>query len=291
MADTRWRKLRGDLRAARGRLLLVTAAIALAYAGAAALFDTWLMVRSATERGYLASAPVSATLTLERVDEAVLAQARAFDGIAGVRARRFVLGSVRTGASWTRAVFHAYDAFERTEIGRLAGEQGEWPPRPGEIAIEHSSLELAGAVLGDTLLFSVPGSEPKPLRFGAVVRDVSQAPGWMEHAVYAYATTETLATLGAEPGFDELEIRVRDGDADRDAVRGIAYALKAALERAGHAVRDVDVPVPNQHVHAAQMNSLSMTQGAFAALTLLVALFLVVNLMHALLARQVREIG
>jgi len=48
MADTRWRKLRGDLRAARGRLLLVTAAIALAYAGAAVLFDTWLMVGSAT---------------------------------------------------------------------------------------------------------------------------------------------------------------------------------------------------------------------------------------------------
>src|SRR5262249_42222462 len=59
----------------------------------------------------------------------------------------------------------------------------------------------------------------------------------------------------------------------------------------GHRVTDVDVPVPGEHMHAAQMNSLMMTQFAFGILTLLVCAFLVVNLVNAMLAREVREIG
>src|SRR5436190_12607524 len=133
MADTRWRKLRGDFGAARGRLLLVVVAIALAYAGAATLFDTWLMVRGATVDGYLASAPVSATLTLDRVDPDVVSRAQAFDGVAAARARRLVFGAMRSGAGWVHASLYAYDDFERPGIGRLHPERGTWPPAEGEI--------------------------------------------------------------------------------------------------------------------------------------------------------------
>jgi len=56
-------------------------------------------------------------------------------------------------------------------------------------------------------------------------------------------------------------------------------------------VRFVEVPEPGVHVHAAQMDSLLMTQGGFGLLALFVCALLVVNLFTAMLARQTRAIG
>jgi putative ABC transport system permease protein len=84
---------------------------------------------------------------------------------------------------------------------------------------------------------------------------------------------------------------VRDHAMDREAIRRVAYEVKAVIEATGRRVTDVDVPVPGEHVHAGQMNSLLYTQGAFGILALLLSGFLVVNLIGAMLAGQVREIG
>ena len=64
-----------------------------------------------------------------------------------------------------------------------------------------------------------------------------------------------------------------------------------AIAGAGVPVTDVDVPEHGEHVHAAQMDSLLLTQGAFAVLSLIVGAFLVVNLMAAMLARAVAPIA
>ncbi len=79
------------------------------------------------------------------------------------------------------------------------------------------------------------------------MRDVGLPPGWMDHVVYGFVTPATLAALGAPASFNELQIVVRDASADRDAVRRIAYDVKALVERNGAHVTDVDVPVPGQH--------------------------------------------
>jgi putative ABC transport system permease protein len=63
------------------------------------------------------------------------------------------------------------------------------------------------------------------------------------------------------------------------------------LDAQGHHVTNVDVPEPGRHIHAGQIESLLFTQGAFGLLALLLSAFLVVNLVAAMLAGQVREIG
>jgi hypothetical protein len=65
----------------------------------------------------------------------------------------------------------------------------------------------------------------------------------MEHFVYGFVTRATLARLGGPSSLDQLQI-VADGGGGRDAVRRLAYAVKAAAEAAGHRVTGVDVPVP-----------------------------------------------
>jgi putative ABC transport system permease protein len=289
--DTRWRKAWRDLGRHRARSLLVAAAMALALTGAGIMLNAWALIERATDAGYRASLPVSATITVDgSIDAATLAQVRELPTVGAARLRRTWTLSAKAEGAWQNAVFYAFDDFNAPGLGRLKPE-GPWPPPEGQWVIERSSLDFAGATVGGAVSLRRPGAEPQTMTVAGLVRDVSLAPGWMDHVVYGYATSTTLQRLGAPPGFDELQLRVRDDHADHAAIRRIAAEAAAVLERHGLRITDIDVPEPGVHVHAAQMNSMLMTQGAFGVLALVVCSFLVVNLIHAMLAGQAREIA
>ena len=291
MFDRRWRKMLRDAWLHKPRSFMAILAMAIGLSAAGALLDTWGLVREVTAQTYLASNPVSATLRLDHIDAALLAKIGALADIAAVRARRTAAASTQSGAAAKRAELFAFDDFTRVDIGRLTTETGSWPPRPGEIVIERSALEFSGATVGESISVAVGDRPAQNLRVAGIVRDVSQAPAWMENMVYGFVAPETLVQLGAPSDFNQIQFRVSDAGADRAAVRRVAERVKALSEAHGFRVSNVDVPVPGQHVHAAQMDSLMLPQGAFGALALLVCALLVVNLVGAMLAGQVREIG
>ncbi len=266
-------------------------AMATGLAGAGAILDTWAVVGRATVEGYRASLPASATLAVRGLDEPALARVRAMPEIAAVRPRRAVMAAVQSQGPWRNALLVALDDFDARELGRLQPEGGAWPPPDGTMAIERSSLEFAAATVGEPIAVKAGSAEPRSTRVSGIVRDVSLAPGWMEHVVYAYATRATLAQLGLGGYFNELQLRVRDEGGGRDAVRRIAAKVRDELERAGVRVTSIDVPVPGRHVHAGQIDSLLATQGAFGILALGACALLVVNLFTTMLAGEARHIG
>jgi putative ABC transport system permease protein len=289
--DTRWRKLVGDLRQNWARHALAMLAMATALAGAGVVLVSHAMVERATVTQYLASEPVSATLTLERVDPSVIAELIQLPDVAGLRTRRVVNVAIRFDADWKRGQLFAYDDFEQTRVGQLETVRGSWPPAPGALVLERSSLQFAAAGDATRAAVSVDGGAPVMLGIGGVAQDVALAPGWMENLVYGFVAPATLAELGLDAELDELQFRVAGDTTDRERIRRIADALVQRIEAHGGRVLAVDVPEPEQHVHAAQMDSLLMTQGGFSALALLAAAFLVANLIAAILLGQKREIG
>ena len=287
----RWRKVLRDAWLHKARTLLVVSAVATGMIAAGALLDAWALVRRVTLETYAATHPAAASLLVERsIDENVLAQVRAHPAIAAARVRGHAFAAVQIDGARHTAELFALDDFAQRGIAAVDGERGAWPPRDGEIAIEKSSLEFAGAGVGEWVEANI-GASAQRLRISGVAHDVGLPPGWMDHVVYGFVTPATLAALGATPARNEVQFVLRDATLDRDAVRGVAAAVKALLERNGVPVAHVDVPVPGRHPHAGQMDSLMFTQGAFGLLTLLVASFLIVNLITAMLAGQTREIG
>lgn len=277
-----------DLWQHRARSLLVVLAVALGLTAAGIILNAWALVERATDQGYRASMPVSATLVLDKADGQALALAKALPQVAAARLRRSVMAAVQANGRSRNAVVIAMDDFQRADIGRL---QLDTPPTDGGLWIERSSLDFSGASVGEPVSLRLAGAETASVDIKGLVRDVSQAPGWMENLVYLYGSEAVLTRLGAPAGFNELQFRVRDEHATRAEVRGAVDALKAALTAGGYTVKSIDVPEPGQHIHAAQMDSLLMTQGAFGLLALLACGFLVVNLVSAMLAGQTREIG
>lgn len=289
MLSPRWRKASGDLRAHLGRTAVVVVAIALGLAGASTILDSWALIRVATVDGFLASDPAAATIRVDSVTDGLLARVRAFPGVRDAQARRTTVARATVGGATLNAVLFTVDEREPVRIGKVVWEQGG-PPPDGTLTIERSSLAFSGATLGEELrLAAGDGTLSVPVR--GVARDVGLAPGWMEHILYAFVSRATLARLGLPPTLDEIRIVLDDGTLDQAGVRAVAFALRGEIESAGHLVRDVDVPVPGEHVHAPQMDSLLYTQLAFALMALALSAFLVVNLIAAMLAGQTREIG
>ena len=285
---TKLKKTWRDLWQHRARSVLVVLAVALGLTAAGTILNAWTLVERATDQGYRASLPVSATLVLDRADAQALALAKALPQVAAARLRRGVMAAVQANGRSRNAVVISLDDFQRPDIGLL---QLDTPPTEGGLWIERSSLDFSGASVGEPVQLRMAGAETLPVDIKGLVRDVSQAPGWMENLVYLYGSEAVLTRLGAPAGFNELQFRMRDEHATRAEVRSVVDALKAALAAGGYVVKSVDVPEPGQHIHAAQMDSLLMTQGAFGLLALLACGFLVVNLVAAMLAGQTREIA
>jgi putative ABC transport system permease protein len=290
MLRPRWRKVGRDVWLHKSRTLLVVLAISIGIIGSGAVLNKWALLRRATRGEFAASRPASATLRTDSIDAALLARVRAMPAIRLAEARRTVTASARTESGWRTAMVFTTDDFAK-RIGVLKPEQGDWPPPHGAIVVEASSVDFAGAAIGQPLELRIGDGRPLALSTVGIARDVGLAPGWMEHIVYAYATPATLAGLGAPATLDELQIVVRDSTLDRDGVRRVANEVGALVASTGRRVTDVDVPVPGRHLHAAQIDSLLMTQGAFGLLAMLMSGLLVVNLISAMLTGQLREIG
>ncbi len=291
MLSPRWRKAAADLLMHKGRTLLVIVAIAVGLAGSGVILNAWALVEVATTEGFHASDPAAATLRLDLVDSALLARVRGVPGVRDVQARRVTSARAVVAGANVSAVLFTVEDFTAIRIGRVLPKVGEWPPADGSLTIETSSVAFSGASVGEDvqLGFGAGRSVATPVR--GIVRDVTLAPGWMEHVLYGFVSQATLERMGAPSAMNELQLVVSDHSLDQDGVRRIAYAVRAAAEASGRRVFDVDVPVPGEHIHAAQMDSLLYTQGAFALMALVLSAFLVVNLVSAMLAGQTREIG
>lgn len=289
--DTRWRKTWRDLWQHRARSVLVVLAVALGLTASGTILNAWALVERATDQGFRTSLPVSATLVLDRADAAALALALGQPEVGAARLKRSVMAAVQANGRTRNALLVAVDDFQRPDIARPSPESTAWPPTDGTVWMEQSALDFSGASVGEPVTLKLAGGEARNLNVAGLVRDVSVAPGWMENLVYLYATEASLRSLGAPAGFGELQLRLRDETASRAEVRRVVGVLQARLIAAGYTVKSVDVPEPGEHVHAAQMDSLLMTQGAFGVMALLACGFLVVNLVAAMLASQTREIG
>ncbi len=291
MPDPRWRKVLRDVWLHKSRTSLVVVAISVGIVGAGSVLNTWSLLRAVTRAEFDSSNPASAVIRTDSIDESLLAQVRSIESVALAEARRTIAGSVLTSSGWKTAVLMSTGDFRSSRIGTIKHESGDWPPSANSIVIESSSVDFSGATVGGRFTVQVGDGEPRELRVTGIARDVGLAPGWMEHVVYAFVTPGTLAALGAPPTLNSMRIVVADRNLSRDQIRRVAAEISAVIESSGRRVHDIDVPVPGRHIHAAQMDSLLFTQGAFGALALLLSAFLVVNLVTAMLAGQLREIG
>ena len=90
---------------------------------------------------------------------------------------------------------------------------------------------------------------------------------------------------------NELKVSFKDKTLTQNEARAAAFNLKSWMEGNDHPVTRIEVPKPGKHPHASQMATLLFLLEAFGLISLFLSAVLVVNMISALLAQQIRQIG
>jgi putative ABC transport system permease protein len=287
-----WKKAVRDFWLERTRTALVIIAIALGIAAFSSVLSSYAILTRELDRGYLETNPASAVLRVDSIDEALVAEVLKNPEVSAAEPRRIISGQMKAGPfQWRNVMLFVVKDYGNIRVSKLVPEHGSWPPATGEILIERDAFQVARASIGDAVIIKTPNGVEQPLVVSGQVHDVGQAQARMENIVYGYITLDTLAQLGEEPFLNQLNILVADKRFDEEHIKRVTNDVKALIERRGHTVGRVDLPPPGKHPHSDLTGILLLAMSSFGLFVLLLSGILVVNLLTALMAAQIRQIG
>jgi putative ABC transport system permease protein len=289
---TPWRKAMRDFWHERARTVLVILAIALGISAFAAVMSSYAILTRELDRGYLATNPASAVLRVDSIDDELVAAVLQNRDVSHAEPRRVMTGQIKSGPMrWRNLVLFVVKDYGDIRVSKLEPERGAWPPATGEILIERDAFQVLGANIGDAVTVKTPNGVEQPLVVSGRVHDVGQAQARMENIVYGYANLATLVQLGEKPYFDRLNILVAENQFDENHIRKVADDVKKLIESRGREVWRVDVPAPGKHPHSDLTGILLLAMSSFGLFVLVLSGILVINLLTAMMASQVRQIG
>jgi putative ABC transport system permease protein len=290
--NPRWKKAIRDLVLNKTRTLLVVLAISIGILGMGTVLVGYSILTRELQVNYVRTNPASATLSVDSLDRNVVQAVQKLPAIRDAEARRTVRARVQVSKNeWLPIELFVIDDFQNVRVSTFSPEQGAQVPARNEILIERVAMQVIKSKVGDALTIKTPNGAPQSLCIAGTVHDPGLAPAWMEQMAYGYITLDTLEVLGESRSLNELKIVVAQDALNETSIRKTASELKTWLESNGRRVTGLEVPAPGEHPHIRQMNSLLFLFEAFGVLAFALSTILVVNMISALLAQQIRQIG
>jgi len=290
--NTLWRKAIRDFWRERARTTLVVLAISMGISAFAAVLSAYAILTRELDRGYLATNPASAVLRVDSIDDELVKAVLQNPEVSDAEPRRTISGQIKAGpVQWRNLFMFVVQDYGNIRVSKLVPEQGAWPPADGEILIERDAFQVAKAKIGDAVVVKTANGVEQPLAISGSVHDVGQAQARMENIVYGYINLATLVQLGEEPKLNQLNILVAQNRFDETHIKRVAADVEKLIKSRGHEVLRVDVPRPGKHPHSDLTGILLLAMSSFGLFVLVLSGILVVNLLTAMMASQVRQIG
>src|SRR6201988_3428563 len=290
--NTIWRKAFRDFWQERARTALVVLAIALGISAFAAILSSYAILTRELDLGYLATNPASAVLRVDSADDDLVKAIRQNPEVSDAEPRRTISGQIKSGpVQWRNLVLFVVHDYANIRVSKLVPEDGAWPPATGEILIERDAFQVAKASIGDAVIVKTANGVEQPLVISGRVHDVGQAQARMENIVYGYINLDTLVQLGEEPRLNQINLLVAQNRFDENHIKQVVAGVEALIKSRGHEVLRVDIPRPGKHPHSDLTGIMLLAMSSFGLFVLVLSGILVINLLTAMMASQVRQIG
>lgn len=303
-----WRKIWRDLASNRARTAMVVASIAVSIAALGLVFSLNQTMGARLTAAHRETAPAHVTVRGGPFDAEAI---EAIEHERGVRraqgeiavpirwhvAERMAEASRRAGPAWQEGVLIARAEYESQKMDLLQLVDGTWPgdrlPRTHlqTLALDSLSVDHFGAPVGTEIVIDGGERASRASIQGVVYVPDVLSPAWGGSATF-YASPETAARLTSHASaehFNRLQIRLESysvASAERAAEQ-----VEDRLERMGLTVDGYTVTDPHEHPMQEQVDAVLIVLGVIGGLSLGLSGFLIVNVVNAILARQVRQIG
>lgn len=292
MFSPRWKKLLGDIQAARGRVVMMTLAIAVSIFAVGTILSGYTILTREVSRNYLGTHPASAFIEMDRVDDALVEAVRQQPGIAEAEAGSWLMARLETSPNeWMPMLLFVVRDFDAMRLSTFKSESGAWPPPEQTILLEREALTLVEANVGDVLKVQTPNGTKQEIVISGTVHDPALAPAWQEQTAYGYISPATLAWFGESETLHILKVAVAGQPDDVAAIDSVVSDLAVWLRGQGYTVEEIRIPPPGKHPHQSQMTSVLFTLLAFSLMALALSAILTAAMIGGLLAQQMRQIG
>jgi putative ABC transport system permease protein len=299
MLRPRWRKVLRDLWYQKARTLIVVLSIAVGVFAVGLIVSSQIMLSEDLSAAYAATHPADAILYTDSFEQELVEVVRRVDGVRDAEGRRNVTVRLKVGSGtagvdtdeWRTLSLDAVYDYDDIRLDQIAPVSGAWPPPTRELLIERSSLPLTGAEVGDLLLVETPDGKQRELRIAGLAYDLNKPPAQFVGTPYGYITLDTLEWLGFSRSFSEMHIQVAENETEKGHVQAVAEQVQDKIEKSGRTVYWTYVPEPGEHPANEVIQPLLLILGVLGMLSLFLSAFLVVNIISALMAQQVRQIG
>ena len=290
MIATRWRKVLRDLWNNKARTLLVALSIAVGLFAFGTINSTQAVLTREANRIYLATNPAHATFS-STLDQRFVRAVRLMPEVRQAEGRRLFSVRLRQGAKRHDLRLLALPDFGNVQINKVAPQAGQWPPPKRELVLEQSSLATLGLKIGDLLTIEMFDGAERTMRLAGSAYDIQSPPPGFGSYFNGFITFDTMEWLGQPRTYNRLLITVADHTLDKLHIQSVADEIKKRLENEGRAVNDIRIPDPGKHPADSSIQSILLILGVLGALSLFASAFLIINMVAALLAQHIRQIG
>ena len=238
--------------------------------------------------------PVKHQTSGGELDDALLKQVAALDGVASVRGRHWDVLNLDLPKQLRNATHIAVSAQDVPALSQFTTlSSGRLPTTTGEVAISTQLAEQQGLSVGDTIRLTTDDADEKadaPRSAPTVVGIVSPGPDTELAGIgTVYATTDQLQAMGASTSYYQLYVAAKPGTD--------TAALTAAVEQTVHAaqphalVQDRETVISQRSQNQQGGTMLAGILNVLAPVCAMVAIIVIATTFSTLVARQTRTIG
>lgn len=285
-------KVMRDLMQEKARTFTVLAAIILGVFAVAMLSTSRNLLDKNLTDNYLRTKPASFTLYMDSLSSETRKELESMEDIEDVEIRdmvvcRFVLGN----SKFIPIQLFIVEDLNNLKLNTFRVDKGIMPEEDNSLAVERSIAKVREFQVGEKCSIYIPGIGEKEMHVTGIVHDAGQAPSWMEGTIYGYVKrgffdSKYLSGLQHQVKFTVAADKYNEGH-----IKDVVLKTKNYLTAKGYNIIRSEVPAPGVHIHEKQMNSLMYLIMLFSALTLILSCFLIINMISAIMAKEVRQIG
>lgn len=288
----RWSKVFSDLWDDKTRTALVVASIAVGVFAVGMIITAFVVLSEDINSSYAAANPVNIEFWTDPFSEDLVRVIKKVPGVEDIEGRHMNPIRARRGDEiWQGLSLVGIKDFKNMAINQLGTIEGTQFPGRDEVIISQDAMNDTGFQVGDEIEVELPDGSTHYLAVAGLVSDQTSARYDANITVNAFATQDTVRSLGLGNYFNHLLITVEGDGSNEEFIAAVAADVEDKMESHNRDVYRTAESLSNEHPMSDILLAMMGILGALGILITILSASLIINTLNSLLTQQLRQIG